>query len=114
MNATERMQHILMADPTKLAQIDAILNGNGSSSANAEETRLITISEAGKRLGLSRPTVYRLVETRRLDAVELNGVPRIRLQSVFDFAAGKRPANEATAQLLVAAQAKRHERHIGI
>lgn len=96
MNATERMQHILMADPTKLAQIDAILTGKATQSERHAETRLITISEAAKMLSVSRPTLYRFIESGRLDAIDLNGIRRVRLQSVLDFSMGLRPRKEVS------------------
>jgi len=94
MTATERLQRILVADPSKLAQIDAILCGKATAPSRREETRLITISEAAKMLGISRPTAYKLIREQRLDAIELDGISRIRLQSVLDFSMGLRPRKE--------------------
>ena len=54
------------------------------------ETRLLSISKAAERLGLSRATIYLLIEQGRLDVVNLNGTRRIRLQSVIDFSKGER------------------------
>ena len=54
------------------------------------ETRLLSISKAAERLGLSRATIYLLIEQGRLDVVNLNGTRRIRLQSVIDFSMGNR------------------------
>ena len=53
-----------------------------------DDLRLVTYTEAAKRLNLSRPTVYRLAKAGRLDVVPLDGVNRIRLKSVIDFANG--------------------------
>ena len=53
-----------------------------------DDCRLVTYTEAAKRLNLSRPTVYRLVKLGRLEVVPLDGVNRIRLKSVVDFANG--------------------------
>ena len=39
-------------------------------------------------MNLSRPTVYRLARAGRLEVVPLDGVNRIRLKSVIDFANG--------------------------
>lgn len=94
MRTEERLQKLLVADPSKLAQIDAILSGKATAPARREETRLITISEAAKMLGISRPTAYKLIRERRLDAIELDGISRIRLQSVLDFSMGLRPRKE--------------------
>ena len=54
------------------------------------ETRLLSISKAAERLGLSRATIYLLIEQGRLDVVNLNGTRRIRLQSIIDFSKGER------------------------
>jgi len=85
------MQKILLADSERLAKIDAILCGKATDDGRKEETRLIYVSETAKMLGLSRPTVYKLIREGRLDAIELDGVHRIRLQSVLDFSKGLRP-----------------------
>lgn len=91
MTATDRMQKILQADASKLAEIDAILCGKASQHERKEETRLIYINETARMLGLSRPTVYKLIRNGRIDAIELDGVHRVRLQSVLDFSRGLRP-----------------------
>ena len=94
MTNNERLLKLLTAPPATLARVDAVLEGkDGGTTAKADEdVRLVTITEAAKRLCLSRPTVYRLIKLGRLDAVPLDGVKRIRLQSVCDYAAGRRSA----------------------
>lgn len=96
MNATERMQKVLSADPRKLAQIDAILNDRWtdttSQTAKADK-RLVTISGTARLLALGRNTVYRLVKARRLQTVELNGCSRITMQSIDAFLDGSTTAN---------------------
>ncbi len=82
---------VLAASPATLAKVDAVLNGtDGVTSKKEVDTRLVTFTEAAKRLNVSRPTVYRLTRLGRLDIVPLDGVNRIRLQSVFDYADGLR------------------------
>ena len=99
MNATERMQRILTANPPILARIDSILTGEDTSPVPVErENRLVTYTEAARRTGLSRPTIYRLVKSGRLDVVPLNGVNRITLASVNALIAGERPADDSTAR----------------
>ena len=99
LNATERMQRILTANPPTLARIDSILTGEDTSPAPVDkENRLITYMDAARRTGLSRPTIYRLVKSGRLDAVPLNGVNRITLASVNALIAGERPADNSTAR----------------
>ena len=88
------MRKMLDASPYMKARIDEILEGRdiAPSTKHEEDTRMITFTEAAKRLNLSRPTVYSLVRKGHLDARPLNGVSRIRLQSVFDYANGLRSA----------------------
>ena len=94
MNTNERFTRIAHANPAILARIDSVLEGTdgGTIGKRDEDTRLITFTEAAKRLNLSRPTIYRLTKLGRLDVVPLDGVSRIRLQSVFDYANGLRSA----------------------
>ena len=89
MRDNERLMRLLSANPQTLAAIDAVLNGT-TDKPNREDAdvRLVTYTEAAKRLNLSRPTVYRLVKLGRLEVVPLDGVNRVRLQSVIDFANG--------------------------
>lgn len=58
------------------------------------ETRLLSISKAAERLGLSRATIYLLIEQGRLEVVNLNGTRRVRLQSLIDFSKGKKADHE--------------------
>ena len=89
MNTNERMIKIATANSATLAKVDAVLNGmDGKTSKADADCRLVTYTEAAKRLNLSRPTVYRLARAGRLDVVPLDGVNRIRLKSVIDFANG--------------------------
>ena len=94
MNTNERFVRIANANPAMLARIDSVLDGTdgGTIAKRDEDTRLITFTETAKRLNLSRPTIYRLTKLGRLDVVPLDGVNRIRLQSVFDYANGRRSA----------------------
>ena len=89
MNTNERIQKLIAANPKMLAKIDAVLNGtDGRTNRQNDDCRLITYTETAKRLNVSRPTVYRLAKAGRLEIVPLDGVNRIRLQSVFNFATG--------------------------
>lgn len=85
LSANERMIKIATASPAVLARVDAVLLGTDTTTAKAEANcRLVTYTDAAKRLGVSRPTVYRLAKTGRLEIVPLNGTNRILLQSVID------------------------------
>ena len=85
MSATERMQKLLTASPTMLAKIDKVLDGEDTSPKPEADTRTVTYTEAARRLGLSRPTIYRLTRAGRLRTVKLCGVSRIVLSSVVAF-----------------------------
>lgn len=89
MSERERMKKLLDADPVTLAKVDALLDGKLDNAARADDDiRLVTFTAAAKRLNISRPTVYRLAKLGRLELVKLNGVNRIRLKSIVDFANG--------------------------
>ena len=91
MSERERMMKLLAANPQTLAKVDAVLNGTDGNTAKCDEDcRLVTFTEAARRMNVSRPTVYRLVKAGRLAVVPLNGVNRIKLQSVVDCVNGGR------------------------
>ena len=92
MKATnERLAAILAANPKTLARIDAILDGEDSTSGEKHDAdcRTVTFTDAARRMGVSRMTIYRLVKAGRLRVVPLLGVNRIALSSVEDYANGK-------------------------
>ena len=85
MSEKDRMMKLFAANPKTLARIDAILDGSDTTPTPVDvDCRTITFTEAARRMGVSRPTIYRLAKAGRLEIVPLNGVNRIRLQSVFD------------------------------
>ena len=87
MNATERMQRMLAANPAQLSRIDAILDGSDTSPAIVDrENRLITKTDAARRLGVGRSMVYQLVKRGKLVEVDTGGSKRIALESVNAFA----------------------------
>lgn len=86
MTDNERMIKVAMATPADKAKIDAILNHQDADERKPEaDTRTITFTQAAKRLGVSRPTVYRLTRAGRLRTVALCGVNRVVLSSLTDF-----------------------------
>ena len=90
MSTNERLLKLATATPQVLAKVDAILNGTDTTTrAPDKDCRLVTYTQAAKMMKVSRPTVYRLAKCGRLDVVPLNGVNRIRLQSVIDCVNGK-------------------------
>lgn len=93
MTDNERMIKVATATPIEKAKIDAIFNHTDGDTKKPEaDTRTVTYTDAAKRLGLSRPTVYRLTRAGRLRTVKLCGVSRIVLSSVVDFVNGKEDA----------------------
>ena len=99
LNATERMQRILTANPPTLARIDAVLCGEDTSPVPIDaDNRLITYADASRRTGLSRPTLYRLTRTGRIDTVQLCGTTRIVLRSIDALINGERPADGDNAR----------------
>ena len=62
MSNEQRMMRLLTANPATLAKIDAVLGGTDGGAAKADaDLRLVTYTEAARRLNISRVTVYRLV-----------------------------------------------------
>lgn len=92
MTDNERMIKVATATPIEKAKIDAIFNHTDTITKPEADTRTVTYTEAARRLGLSRPTVYRLTCAGRLRTVKLCGVSRIVLSSVVDFVNGKENA----------------------
>ena len=88
MDATKRMQIILNAPPAMLAKIDALIAGDETHVPKQDpDCRTCTLTEAARRMGVSRPTIYRLIERKAIRTVNLNGVSRVVLQSLFDYVA---------------------------
>lgn len=87
----------LQADPSvdedKAKQLLAVYDNAGTNTNSQDgDCRLVTFTTAAKMMRISRPTVYRLVRTGKLETVPLDGVSRIRLASVFEFAGKRRSA----------------------
>lgn len=66
---------------------------NSCQSKEEEKARLITLTEAGKRLGYSRTTIWRLVKAGTLPVVNPTGTGnnRVRLSDVIALSSGKLP-----------------------
>lgn len=98
MDLNERLIKIAKATPTTLEQIDLILEGRSVPPAsNDVDLRTITLKDAALRLGVSRPTVYRLVRSGDLETVLIGGLERIRLRSLVSYAT--RPVRRARASV---------------
>ena len=91
MTDKDRMLRVLNASPEMLRKIDDILmDRDKRCQSSDEDIRTLTFTEAAERLRVSRPTIYRLVKSSRLETVALEGSRRIRLQSLLDVAFGRR------------------------
>ena len=90
----EVMMGVCTADAETLKRVNAVLKGKDRTETDAKERienlRLVKITEAKKILGVARQTVYNLIKQGRLETVDLNGVQRVRMQSIVDFANGSR------------------------
>lgn len=103
------MQAVLTATPAKRRELERVIRGETANTATdkgKDENRLVTISGAARLLSLGRNTIYRLIETERLDTVQLNGAKRVTMRSINAFINGERPANEKTAELIAASKAR--------
>jgi len=84
METNERFRRIASASSSTLERIDQILEGQ------EDNLRTITLKDAAKRLGVSRPTVYRMVRDGALTTVLIGGLERIPVRALVDYAT--RPA----------------------
>ena len=102
------MQAVISATPAKRRELERVLRGETTTKKDGdkEDNRLVSISAAARLLGLSRNSTYRLIQTQRLDVVELSGSRRVTMKSIKDFASGLRPANEKTAELVQESRAR--------
>ncbi len=72
MTAEKRFTLILSATPDVLKRIDRILSGEPTEgTTDPGDRRLLSIQQAAATLGVSRTTVWRLLKTGRLPAIEL-------------------------------------------
>ena len=100
---------VLKASPAMLKRIEAAIRGDeqGRRKAQSEEDkRLVSFAATARLLNIGRSSVYRLVSTSRLDAIDMNGSRKITMRSIHAFLNGERPANEKTAELVAASKAR--------
>lgn len=69
----ERLMKLLQASPLQLEQIDQVLAGKVTQETTRPNSfpLLLGMGEAAKLLGVSRPTLWRLLKSGRLDKIEL-------------------------------------------
>jgi len=102
------IQAVLSASPAQRRELESVLSGKTRTQKTEAKAdmRLVTISGTARLLALGRNTIYRLIETGRLDTVELNGCSRVTMRSINSFLDGERPANDATEDLVRASQTR--------
>ena len=103
MTNEKRITMLFTASPATQAAVDSILLGKSVAVPKREAaiasdserkpaeavTMLCTFNDAARRLGLSRHTLFRIVQDGRLETVRLNKVRRITLASIIKFAKGE-------------------------
>lgn len=71
MTTETRFTKLLQATPEQLASIDALLDGQGLGLKEPTDRKLLTLTAAADALGVSRQTVWRMVNDGRLPTVEM-------------------------------------------
>lgn len=71
MTTETRFTKLLQATPAQLATIDALLDGQGLGPKEPTDRKLLTLTAAAGVLGISRQTVWRMINDGRLQTVEL-------------------------------------------
>ena len=85
----ERLMKFLQATPEQQVAIDRILDGF-LEVPRTSGPLLLGMGAAAKRLGVSRATLWRMIQARRLVKVEvLPGSFRVRCADIEGIAAGK-------------------------
>jgi excisionase family DNA binding protein len=89
-NSNERLMKILQATPEQQAAIDRVLEGKAPTKIEVTGPLLLGMSAAAKFLGVSRPTLWRMLKHGRFPKVEiLPGSFRIRRADLEIFVGGK-------------------------
>ena len=90
-NPNERLLKFLQATPEQQAAIDRILEGRMEAARPAPTGPLLLgMGASAKLLGVSRPTLWRMIKAGRLTKVEvLPGSFRMRRADIEAFAAAK-------------------------
>jgi len=77
-------QVVMSSTPTMLARFQWLKDETHVPKVDPD-CRTCTLTEAARRMGISRPTLYRLIKRKAIKTVELNGVSRVLLPSLFDY-----------------------------
>ena len=100
MEVNERFKMIAEASPEILKRIDEILEGKAPALDNPEpeDYKLLSVTEATRRLGLTYATFHRMQQAGCFDTVTATGKTWVKESSVREFALGKRqPSKEYLA-----------------
>jgi len=81
----EVFRKLACATPDQVSQVSRILDGSAIGAAEPN-LKTLTIKEAAERLGVSRPTMYRVVRDREVESVRICGTDRVRLESLIAYA----------------------------
>lgn len=71
MTIENRFAKLLKATPDQLASIDSVLDGKELGPTVPSDRKLLTLTAAADVLGVSRQTIWRMVNDGRLPTVEL-------------------------------------------
>lgn len=70
MTTEARLTKIITATPDTLRKIDRILTGEATETEPGDR-KLLTLTDAAKTLGVSRQTVWRMINDGRLPTIEM-------------------------------------------
>lgn len=84
MKIEQILQAILNANQQKRRSLEAVLTGKKAipSPADGKDLRLVSLSDAARILGVSRYTIYRLIEKKQITTRRLGGVIRVSMDSL--------------------------------
>ena len=107
MSIEQIIQCVCAASPAKRRKFEAVARGeDGEKKCEKKDLRLVSIAETARTLNLGRNTVYRLIDSNRLDTIDLNGSRKVTMRSIIEFQSGERPANEKTAALIAESKSR--------
>lgn len=86
MDTNERLIKLAKASPLVLERVDRALEGREETEPDKIALRTVTLTDAATRLGVSRPTIYRLVQRGELTTVLIGGLERIPLRALVAYA----------------------------
>ncbi len=88
MTTESRIQALFTATPETLKLIDSVLTGDAiTKPERPASVRLCSMGESCERLNVSRPTLWRLIQSGRIQTVELRkGSKRVPETELLKFA----------------------------